>query len=242
MSEITNLPDHVAIILDGNRRWARGKELQDEDGHRKGIETLVLIAKAAANFNIKYLTLFSFSKENWKRDPSEISNLMDLMESFESEYLDEIILNNIKVTVIGDIDTLAKPQKKIIKMVQERTYGNTGMQLIAAFNYSGRDEIIRAVKKIVNDAQLAKISTDMINNDLMGNYLDTANIPDPDLIIRTSGEMRLSNFLLWQCAYSEFIFTETFWPDFTVGHFYDALEQYSQRERRYGRNTPNERV
>ena len=167
---------------------------------------------------------------------------MDLMESFESEYLDEIILNNIRVTVIGDIDTLAKPQKKIIKMVQERTYGNTGMQLIAAFNYSGRDEIIRAVKKIVNDAQLAKISTDMINNDLMGNYLDTANIPDPDLIIRTSGEMRLSNFLLWQCAYSEFIFTDTFWPDFTVDHFYDALEQYSQRERRYGRNTPNERV
>ena len=242
MSEITNLPDHVAIILDGNRRWARGKELQDEDGHRKGIETLVLIAKAAAKFNIKYLTLFSFSKENWKRDPSEISNLMDLMESFESEYLDEIILNNIRVTVIGDIDTLAKPQKKIIKMVQERTCGNTGMQLISAFNYSGRDEIIRAVKKIVNDVQLAKISADMINNDLMGNYLDTANIPDPDLIIRTSGEMRLSNFLLWQCAYSEFIFTDTFWPDFTVDHFHNALEQYSQRERRYGRNTPNKRA
>ena len=177
------------VIDDG-----QGKELQDEDGHRKGIETLVLIAKAAAKFNIKYLTLFSFSKENWKRDPSEISNLMDLMESFESEYLDEIILNNIRVTVIGDIDTLAKPQKKIIKMVQERTCGNTGMQLIAAFNYSGRDEIIRAVKKIVNDVQLAKISADMINNDLLGNYLDTANIPDPDLIIRTSGEMRLSNF------------------------------------------------
>ena len=112
MSEITNLPDHVAIILDGNRRWARGKELQDEDGHRKGIETLVLIAKAAAKFNIKYLTLFSFSKENWKRDPSEISNLMDLMESFESEYLDEIILNNIRVTVMGDIDTLQNHKRK----------------------------------------------------------------------------------------------------------------------------------
>ena len=144
--------------------------------------------------------------------------------------------------MIGDVDTLARPQKKIIKMVQERTYGNTGMQLIAAFNYSGRDEIIRAVKKIVNDVQMAKITTDMINNDLMGNYLDTANIPDPDLIIRTSGEMRLRNFLLWQCAYSEFIFTDTFWPDFTVDHFHNALEQYSQRERRYGRNTPNKRV
>ena len=242
MSEITNLPDHVAIILDGNRRWARGQELQDEDGHRKGIETLVLIAKAAANFNIKYLRLYSFRKENWKKDPSEISNLMDLMKSFESEYLDEIILNNIKVTVIGDMDTLAKPQKRIIKMVQERTHDNNGMQLIAAFNYSGRDEIIRAMKKILDDVQLSKISIDMINDDLVGNYLDTANIPDPDLIIRTSGEMRLSNFLLWQCAYSEFVFTETYWPDFTVDQFQNALEQYSQRERRYGRNTPNQIV
>ena len=242
MSEITNLPDHVAIILDGNRRWARGRELQVEDGHRKGIETLVLIAKAAASFDIKYLTLFSFSKENWKRDPAEISNLMYLMESFESAYLDEIISNNIRVSVIGDIDTLAKPQKKIIKMVQERTQDNKGMRLIAAFNYSGRDEIIRALKKILSDVQLAKISTDMINNDLMSNYLDTANIPDPDLIIRTSGEMRLSNFLLWQCAYSEFVFTETLWPDFTVDQFHNALKQFSQRERRYGRNTPNKGV
>ena len=127
-------------------------------------------------------------------------------------------------------------------MVQERTHDNNGMQLIAAFNYSGRDEIIRAMKKILDDVQLSKISIDMINDDLMGNYLDTANIPDPDLIIRTSGEMRLSNFLLWQCAYSEFVFTETYWPDFTVDQFQNALEQYSQRERRYGRNTPNKIV
>ena len=242
MSEIKNLPDHVAIILDGNRRWARGKELQDEDGHRKGIETLVLIAKAAANFNIKHLTLFSFSKENWKRDPAEISHLMLLMENFENAYLDEIISNNIRVNVIGDIDTLAKPQKSIIKKVKEKTQHNTGMQLIAAFNYSGRDEIIRALKKILNDVKLEKISSDMIDNNLMSDYLDTANIPDPDLIIRTSGEMRLSNFLLWQCAYSEFVFTDTLWPDFNVDHFLKALRQYSQRERRFGRNTPQKGV
>ncbi len=242
MSEITNLPNHVAIILDGNRRWARSNGLQDEDGHRKGIETLVSIAKAAAGFNIKYLTLFSFSKENWKRDPAEISNLMFLMETFENVYLDEITSNNIKVSVIGDMDTLPGPQKKIIKTVKEKTKHNTGMQLIAAFNYSGRDEIIRAMKKMMNDIQTSKISSDMVNSDLMGNYLDTAHIPDPDLIIRTSGEMRLSNFLLWQCAYSEFVFTDTLWPDFTVDQLHNALKQFSLRERRYGRNTPHKTI
>ena len=145
---------------------------------------------------------------------------------------------NIDVTTFGDIDTLAKPQKSIIKKVKEKTQHNTGMQLIAAFNYSGRDEIIRALKKILKDVKLEKISSDMIDNNLMSAYLDTANIPDPDLIIRTSGEMRLSNFLLWQCAYSEFVFTDTLWPDFNVDHFLNALRQYSQRERRFGRNTP----
>ena len=227
-------PNHVAIIMDGNRRWAKKHDLDDLRGHEEGIKTLVSIAKSASDLNINYLTLYSFSKENWNRSANEVSHLMILMNTFSGQYLKGIKKYNIKIKVIGDIEGLGKQQQKIIYKVQEETKNNTGLVLLAAFNYSGRNELKRSIDKIINDFDKKLIKRDEISEDLINGYLDTALIPDPDLIIRTSGEKRLSNFLLWQCAYSEFVFFDTLWPDFNESLLKDALMQYSSRERRYG--------
>lgn len=227
-------PNHVAIIMDGNRRWAKQKNLDAVKGHEAGIKTLVSIAKNASDLKIKYLTLFSFSKENWNRPLNEVSQLMILMKTFSGEYLKDINKYNIKIKVIGDIEDLGFQQKSIIFKVQEETKNNTGLLLLAAFNYSGRNDLIRAIDKILYDIDNQVIANNQLTESLVSDYLDTAFIPDPDLIIRTGGEKRLSNFLLWQCAYSEFVFYETLWPDFSDVLLKDALDQYHSRERRYG--------
>lgn len=234
MTNINNPLNHVAIIMDGNRRWAKQKDLDAVKGHEAGIKTLVSVAKAASVLKIKFLTLFSFSKENWNRPLTEVSQLMILMKTFSGEYLKDINKYNIKIKVIGDIQGLGSQQKNIIYKVQEETKNNTGLLLLAAFNYSGRNDLKRAIDKILYDIDKRIITSNQLTESLVSDYLDTALIPDPDLIIRTGGEKRLSNFLLWQCAYSEFVFYETLWPDFSDALLKDALDQYHSRERRYG--------
>ena len=228
------LPRHVALIMDGNRRWARKNNLSNESGHSTGVDTLVNIAKTASDIGIEYLTFYSFSKENWNRDKSEISYLMKLMANFESHYLDKIIKNNIKIKVIGDSETLSDTQMKIIKNVEQKTEQNDGMKLIAAFNYSGRNELVRAIKKIVSEVSEGNISDYEINEDIVTKYLDTRDFPDPDLIIRSGGEKRISNFLIWQSIYAEYVFIDDYWPDFKPDMLIDALKQYANRERRFG--------
>lgn len=234
MTNINNPPNHVAIIMDGNRRWAKQKDLDAVKGHEAGIKTLVSVAKAASDLKIKFLTLFSFSKENWNRPLTEVSQLMILMKTFSGEYLKDINKYNIKIKVIGDMEDLGSQQKSIINKVQEETKNNSGLLLLAAFNYSGRNDLKRAIDKILCDIESQKIKSNQLTELLVSDYLDTALIPDPDLIIRTGGEKRLSNFLLWQCAYSEFVFYETLWPDFSDALLKDALDQYHSRERRFG--------
>ena len=234
MNPNQTLPRHVALIMDGNRRWARKNNLSNETGHSIGIDTLVNIAKTASDIGIQYLTFYSFSKENWNRDKDEISYLMKLMTSFEKLYLDKIIKKNIKIKVIGDSETLSDKHKRIIKNVEKKTEQNSGMNLIVAFNYSGRNELVRAIKKIVSEVSEGNISDYEINEDVVSKYLDTRDFPDPDLIIRSGGEKRISNFLIWQSIYAEYVFIDDYWPDFNPDMLIEALKQYSNRERRFG--------
>ena len=234
MNSKLNLPRHVAVIMDGNRRWARLNNLSNESGHSNGIDTLVNIAKIASEIGIEYLTFYSFSKENWNRGKNEITYLMELMANFESQYLDKIIRKNIKIKVIGDIETLSNEQKKIINNVEQKTKQNNGMNLITAFNYSGRDELVRAIREIINEIGEGNLSRKDVDESIVTKYLDTRKIPDPDLIIRTGGEKRISNFLIWQSVYSEYVFVDDYWPDFKPDTFMCALKEYANRERRYG--------
>ncbi|MEK9795060.1 MAG: polyprenyl diphosphate synthase, partial [Hyphomicrobiales bacterium] len=229
MNPNQTLPRHVALIMDGNRRWARKNNLSNETGHSIGIDTLVNIAKTASDIGIEYLTFYSFSKENWNRDKDEISYLMKLMASFENLYLDKIIKKNIKIKVIGDSETLSDKHKRIIKNVEKKTEQNNGMNLIVAFNYSGRNELVRAIKKIISEVSEGNISDYEINEDIVTKYLDTRDFPDPDLIIRSGGEKRISNFLIWQSIYAEYVFIDDYWPDFNPDMLIDALKQYANR-------------
>ncbi len=234
MNPNQTLPRHVALIMDGNRRWARKNNLSNETGHSIGIDTLVNVAKTASDIGIEYLTFYSFSKENWNRDKDEISYLMKLMASFENLYLDKIIKKNIKIKVIGDSETLSDKHKRIIENVEKKTEQNNGMNLIVAFNYSGRNELVRAIKKIISEVSEGNISDYEINEDIVTKYLDTRDFPDPDLIIRSGGEKRISNFLIWQSIYAEYVFIDDYWPDFNPDMLIDALKQYANRERRFG--------
>jgi len=233
-TQIHNFPDHVAIIMDGNRRWAEKNNKDISEGHKNGAKALLKIVKVASDLNIKYLTLFSFSIENWKRSASEIKNLMNLLKKFVVSDLSLIKDLNVKIRVIGNPNGLDEDIFNLIKKAERVTSKNTGLNLIAAFNYSGRNEITRALNKIVTDLNEGVLNSCEINEEMISCYLDTVNIPDPDLIIRTSGEKRLSNFLLWQCAYSEFVFVDTLWPDFNEISFKKAISQYQDRERRFG--------
>lgn len=229
-----NYPRHVAIIMDGNGRWAKKRGLPRVQGHRAGVTALRGIIKYARQIELKYLTLYAFSTENWKRPRMEIQNLMDLLVEFIHREIDELRDNNIKIRVLGDITVLNDTVKREIKSAVAQTSQNDGLILNVAINYGGRDEILRAVKNIVNDVNGGKVTTKDINEDLFESYLYTDGIPHPDLVIRPSGELRISNFLLWQIAYSEFWFSDCFWPDFNAKLFRQALEDYATRERRYG--------
>lgn len=227
-------PHHVAIIMDGNGRWAQSRGLPRSMGHRQGVEAVRGTVQAAGEAGVKYLTLFAFSSENWNRPDEEISDLMGLLRLFIRRDLAELHRENVRVRVIGKRAGLERDILAQLVEAEELTRNNTAMQLVIAFNYGGRDEIARAVRRIAEAVERGDMAADKINGETISGHLDTADIPDPDVIIRTSGEKRLSNFLLWQAAYAEFVFVPCLWPDFDRAAFDGALAEYRQRERRFG--------
>ncbi len=230
----TRPPRHVAIIMDGNGRWAKRRFLPRAAGHRKGVETVRKVVKAAGEQGIEYLTLFSFSSENWSRPQSEIDMLMALMKRFIQQDLSELHKNNVRVRVIGARDHLEPEIVGLIEQCEQLTRDNTGLNLIVAFNYGAQAEIARAAARLAHQVQSGRLEASEITPEKIASELDTASIPDPDLLIRTSGEQRLSNFLLWQLAYTELVFIDTLWPDFTADTLKSAIEDFSRRQRRFG--------
>ena len=229
------LPEHVAIIMDGNGRWAKSKGKARVIGHREGVKSVREITEVAARLGIKYMTLYAFSTENWNRPKFEVNALMNLLVETLRKEVPTLNRNGIRLESIGDISALPKKSQNALKQAKEKTISNTKMSLIIALNYSGRDEMVRTVQNIATKVKDKVINVDEINADLISNHLDTKNFPDPELLIRTSGETRISNFLLWQIAYSEFYFTPVYWPAFRENEFYDAIIDFQQRERRFGK-------
>ncbi|MBO5373302.1 MAG: isoprenyl transferase [Lachnospiraceae bacterium] len=228
------IPNHVAIILDGNGRWAKAKGMPRNYGHTMGAKNVEVICKAAHEMGIKYLTLYAFSTENWNRPESEVNALMKLLDSYLKNCLKLAKKNNMRVRVIGDISRLdAKFQQNILEL-EKASAAYDGLTLQIAINYGSRDEMLRGMRKMLKDYDEGKLSAEELDEAKFASYLDTADSPDPDLLIRTSGEQRLSNYLLWQLAYSEFYFTDTPWPDFHEKELKQAVEAYSARDRRYG--------
>ncbi len=232
--EENNIPTHVAIIMDGNRRWARKRNIDYRLGHKEGAKTLEKIVRYAKKVGIKYITVYAFSTENWKRTSEEVSALMLLLKTYLDDYGKRADTENIKVKVLGDISALTPGLQKSIKKCEERTKDNDGIYFSICINYGGRDEIVHAVKKIAQDVKDGKIGIDDINEKLMNNYLYTKEIPDPDLIIRTSGELRTSGFLTWQSVYSEYLFMDKYWPDFSEDDIDFAIKEYQKRNRKFG--------
>ncbi|WP_039764790.1 isoprenyl transferase [Caldicellulosiruptor sp. F32] len=229
------MPRHIAIIMDGNGRWAKKRGLPRSAGHRFGAQKLKEIVLFADEIGLKYITVYAFSTENWKRPKDEVENLMNLLrEFFDTEIENLINKTQIKIRVIGDISKLDKDIQERIISAEERTKDKTGLCVVIALNYGGRSEIINAVKNLALDIKSGKIDIEAINEELFKNYLYTKDIPDPDLLIRPSGEMRVSNFLLWQISYTEFWFSNVLWPDFKKEHLLKAIEDYQKRERRFG--------
>ncbi len=227
---------HIAIIMDGNRRWAKARNLDKKLGHKQGADTLKKIAKYANEIGLKYLTVYAFSTENWKREDDEVNALMLLFQTYLDDFAKKVDTKNIRIKFIGDITRLNDKLQKSIRNAEERTKDNTGLTLCLAINYGGRDELVKATQKIASLVKEGKIKVEDINEETIGNNLYTAGIPDPDLIIRTSGEMRLSGFLTWQSVYSEFLFVQKHWPDFSEEDLDMAIEEYSKRHRKFGAN------
>lgn len=228
------IPQHVAIILDGNGRWARSKGMPRNYGHVQGSKNVERICEDAYRMGIKYLTVYAFSTENWNRSQDEVDALMKLLRSYMKTCLKTAAKNDMKVRVIGDLTGLDDDIRTRILELQEATKNNGGLNFQIAINYGSRDEIVRAVRRLASDCVDGKFSPGQVNEALIESYLDTHGIPDPDLLIRTSGEQRLSNYLLWQLAYTEFYFTDVLWPDFTKEELWKAVEQYNKRDRRFG--------
>jgi undecaprenyl diphosphate synthase len=228
------LPRHIAIIMDGNGRWAEKRSLNRIAGHRTGIKKAKEVIRSCREIGIEVLTLYAFSTENWKRPQREIKALMALLKRFLRAEGKDLIENNIRLNTIGNIVDLPKDVSQVLQEVMKKTKRNTGMVLNAALSYSGRDEIIQAVKKIIGHVQQGEMTTKQINEEVFSQYLFTSGLPDPDLLIRTSGELRISNFLLWQMAYTEIYVTDILWPDFNKNNLIDAIADYQKRERRYG--------
>ncbi len=232
--DLNRLPNHIAIIMDGNGRWAKRRFLPRNAGHREGMERVIEIVEASQNIGIKHLTLFAFSTENWKRPEEEISGLMKILILYIKNELDKLHKNNVKLKILGDILKLHKtPREEVIRAI-EKTKDNDGMTLNIALNYGGRDDIINGIKKMLKDLQLGKINIDQVDDKLFSDYLYTKGQPDPDLLIRPSGELRISNFLLYQIAYTEFWFSDILWPDFKEDQLYGAIIDYQKRNRRFG--------
>ena len=226
---------HIAIIMDGNRRWAKEKNLPSAFGHKKGVDALKTTMRACDDFGVKYLTVYAFSTENWNRSPEEVNFLMELLGATLQNELKEMHENNVVISFIGDTTKLSDKLQSILKNAVETTKNNTGVNLQIAFNYGARDEIVHAVKELALDIQNKNISPDEITEDLISKKLYTKNIPDPDLLIRTGGEMRVSNYLLWQIAYSEIIVTKRYWPEFDKNALAEAISEFFTRQRRFGK-------
>ena len=233
-SPTLRLPRHVAIIMDGNRRWARARLLPRVLGHHAGMRAVRNVVSAAHEIGVAYLTLYSFSSENWRRDAHEVSDIMGLLRRFIREDLAEMHSKNVRLRFIGGRDRVSPDILKMLDDARALTEGNTGLNLTIAFNYGGQDEIVDAVRAIAREAKAGTLQPEAIGRETISQFLHTAGVPDPDLIIRTSGEQRLSNFLIWQSAYAEFVFTETLWPEFGKKALIEAIEEFGRRERRYG--------
>jgi len=234
--DTNNIPSHVAIIMDGNGRWAKKRNKNRIFGHKEGTNSVKLVVEAAYEIGVKHITLYAFSTENWNRPKTEISGLMSLLVGGIKDELDYLHKQKVKLTVIGDDKNIAPNVKKAINKAIEKTKNNTGLNVIIALSYSSRWEILNAVNNIIKDVADKKI-TQQIDEQTFSSYLTTANIPDPELLIRTSGEIRISNFLLWQISYSELYFTEKYWPDFKKEEFFEAIYDYQNRERRFGKTS-----
>ena len=229
-----NVPNHIAIILDGNGRWAKAKGLPRGYGHVKGCANLEQVCYDIKDLGVKYLTVYAFSTENWKRSREEVDGLMKLFRSYLKKCIKISRDNKMKIKIIGDISAFAPDIQESIRKLEEFSMDYDEMYFQIAMNYGSRDEITRGMRKMAQDVADGKVSPDQITEDTIGSYLDTAGVPDPDLLIRTSGEQRLSNFLMWQLAYTEFYFTDVAWPDFHKAELVQAIEKYNQRDRRYG--------
>lgn len=230
-----NVPQHVAIILDGNGRWAKSKGMPRNYGHAQGAKTVEVICEEAYRMGVKYLTVYAFSTENWNRPQSEVDALMKLLRNYMKTCLKTAEKNDMKIRVIGDKTRLDQDIRDRIEELEAATRENGGLNFQIAINYGGRDELVRAAQKVSSDCVAGKVNPDEIDVKLFDHYLDTHDIPDPDLLIRTSGEMRLSNFLLWQLAYTEFYVTDVLWPDFNKEELIRAFEYYNNRDRRFGK-------
>lgn len=228
------LPRHLAIIMDGNGRWAKARMLRRIVGHRQGVETVRKIVEECSRLGIGFLTLFAFSAENWCRPKGEVTALMALLKKFLRLETSRMMLNNIRLNVIGNRDELSPDVNRAIDQAMVRTAGNSGMVLTLALSYGGRQEILRAVRLLATEIASGRLENEALNEEIFDRYLYTANMPEPDFLIRTSGEMRISNFLLWQLAYTELYYTEINWPDFSVADLHRALAVYQERERRFG--------
>ena len=234
MQSPVRIPEHVAIIMDGNGRWAKARGLPRAAGHRAGVNAVRETVRNASDIGIRYLTLYAFSSENWSRPPAEVSDLMGLLKLFIRRDLAELHKSNVEIRIIGERSRLKPDLLKLLQNAEDLTRGNSAMTLVIAFNYGSRDEIIRAAARIAADVSEGRLSPEDIGAAAFAARLDTAGMPDPDLVIRTSGEQRLSNFLLWQAAYAEFVFMPCLWPDFGREQLIEALSVFGNRERRFG--------
>ncbi|MCX8108489.1 MAG: isoprenyl transferase [Verrucomicrobiae bacterium] len=228
------LPTHVAIIMDGNGRWAKQRHLPRVEGHRHGVESVRAVVRAAGELGIKYLTLYAFSVENWNRPKDEVDTLMQYLARYLKSELDELQKNNVRLEVIGQVYRLPEFVQEQLAKTRQALSKNNGLTLILALSYGGRTEIVDAVRQIASKVRAGELDPEEINEQVISQHLYTRHFPDPDLLIRTSGELRVSNFLLWQISYAEFVVTPTLWPDFRKPQFYAALEEYARRHRRFG--------
>jgi undecaprenyl diphosphate synthase len=235
--DFNNLPRHIAVIMDGNGRWAKKKGAMRIFGHRNAVQAVRDVTECCGELGVKYLTLYAFSTENWNRPKEEVDGLMELLVNTLKQEIGTLTENQVKLITIGDTSHLPADCQRNLQWAINETKNNSGLTLILALSYSGRWEILKAVQALVSDAKAGKIEAKDINEQVFENYLQTSGIPDPELLIRTSGELRISNFLLWQIAYTELFITPTLWPDFRKEHLYEAIWSYQQRERRFGKTS-----
>lgn len=235
--DANNLPQHIAVIMDGNGRWAKKKGAMRIFGHRNAVQAVKDVTEGCGELGIKYLTLYAFSTENWSRPKEEVDGLMELLVSTIKQEIKTLNDNNVRLITIGNTSHLPGDCQKNLEWAIDKTKNNTGLSLILALSYSGRWEILQAIKSLTEDVVSGKFKTSDISEKVFENYLQTSNIPDPELLIRTSGELRISNFLLWQIAYTELYITPTLWPDFRKEHLYEAIWSYQKRERRFGKTS-----